>query len=178
MFGAASMMATPESKRGPSRLLAFKLGAKTPFPATPVVVPSVPRPPDQTYDRATIERGQMAYNKFFCVNCHSPQADGSGLYTVQALWTQARESLDVTTIICANRTYRILQIELLRAGVSQPGRAARHLTHLGEPQLDWVRLASAMGVPAARAEDATTLVRELERALAEPGPHLIEAILE
>jgi PQQ-dependent dehydrogenase (methanol/ethanol family) len=78
MFGAASMMATPESKRGPSRLLAFKLGAKTPFPATPVVVPSVPRPPDQTYDRATIERGQTLYNKFFCVNCHSPQADGSG----------------------------------------------------------------------------------------------------
>jgi len=105
------------------------------------------------------------------------QADGSGLYTLQALWTQARESLDVTTIICANRTYRILQIELMRAGVGEPGRAARRLTTLGEPALDWVKLASGMGVPAARAEDAETLVRELQRALAEPGPHVIEAIL-
>jgi acetolactate synthase I/II/III large subunit len=105
------------------------------------------------------------------------QADGSGLYTLQALWTQARESLDVTTIICANRTYRILQIELMRSGVVEPGRAARGLTNLDEPALDWVKLASGMGVPAAPAEDAETMVRELERALAEPGPHLIEAIL-
>jgi acetolactate synthase-1/2/3 large subunit len=105
------------------------------------------------------------------------QADGSGLYTLQALWTQARESLDVTTIICANRTYRILQIELMRSGVMEPGRAARGLTHLSEPALDWVKLASGMGVPAARAEDAETMVRELKRALAEPGPHLIEALL-
>ena len=63
------------------------------------------------------------------------QADGSGLYTLQALWTQARESLDVTTIIRANRTYRILQIELMRAGVGEPSRAARGLTNLGEPAL-------------------------------------------
>jgi acetolactate synthase-1/2/3 large subunit len=105
------------------------------------------------------------------------QADGSGLYTLQALWTQARESLDVTTIICANRTYRILQIELMRSGIAEPGRAARRLTDLSEPQLDWVRLASGMGVPAAYADDAESLVRELERASAEPGPHLIEASL-
>jgi len=105
------------------------------------------------------------------------QADGSGLYTLQALWTQARESLDVTTIICANRTYRILQIELMRAGVAEPGAAARGLTNLGEPALDWVKLAEGMGVPAGRAEDAESMVRALERALAEPGPHLIEAVL-
>jgi acetolactate synthase-1/2/3 large subunit len=105
------------------------------------------------------------------------QADGSGLYTLQALWTHARQALDVTTIICANRSYRILQIELMRAGVGEPGRAARAMTNLGEPDLDWVKLASGMGVPAARAETADTLVRELERALVEPGPHLIEAIL-
>jgi acetolactate synthase-1/2/3 large subunit len=105
------------------------------------------------------------------------QADGSGLYTLQALWTQARESLDVTTIICANRTYRILQIELMRSGIAEPGHAARRLTDLSEPALDWVRLATGMGVPAARAEDAETLVREIERAFAAPGPHLIEAIL-
>jgi thiamine pyrophosphate-dependent acetolactate synthase large subunit-like protein len=105
------------------------------------------------------------------------QADGSGLYTLQALWTQARESLDVTTIICANRTYRILQIELHRAGLPDTGRAARGLTDLGRPTVDWVHLAAGMGVPGVRAEDADTLVRALQRAYAEPGPHLIEAVL-
>jgi len=105
------------------------------------------------------------------------QADGSGLYTLQALWTQAREALDVTTIICANNAYRILQIELMRAGVAEPGPAARALTNLSEPGLDWVKLAAGMGVPAVRVETADTMVRELERALAEPGPHLIEATL-
>lgn len=105
------------------------------------------------------------------------QADGSGLYTLQSLWTQARESLDVTTIICANRAYRILQIELVRAGIGEPGPAARALTNLDEPVLDWVELATGMGVPAVRAETADSMVRELRRALAEPGPHLIEAVL-
>lgn len=105
------------------------------------------------------------------------QADGSGLYTMQALWTQARESLDVTTIVCANRAYRILQIELQRAGLPDTGRAARGLTDLGGPTIDWVHLAAGMGVPGARAEDAETLVRALERAYAEPGPHLIEAVV-
>jgi acetolactate synthase-1/2/3 large subunit len=105
------------------------------------------------------------------------QADGSGLYTVQALWTQARESLDVTTIVCANRAYRILQIELHRAGVGEPGPAARLLTDLGSPPLDWVSLAQGLGVPAVRVLDADALARELERALAEPGPRLIEAVL-
>ena len=104
------------------------------------------------------------------------QADGSGMYTMQALWTQARESLDVTTIVCANRLYRILQIELQRAGVPA-GHAARHLTDLGSPDVDWVQLATGMGVPAVRAADAETLVGALERAHAEPGPHLIEAVL-
>jgi len=105
------------------------------------------------------------------------QADGSGLYTLQALWTQARESLDVTTVVCANRAYRILQVEMLRAGSDAGGRAARALTELAGPELDWVRLASGMGVPAVRAEDADSLVRALGRALTEPGPHLVEAIL-
>jgi acetolactate synthase-1/2/3 large subunit len=105
------------------------------------------------------------------------QADGSGLYTMQALWTQARESLDVTTIVCANRAYRILQIELQRAGLPDTGRAARGLTDLGSPTIDWVDLAAGMGVPGTRAEDTETLVRALERAYAEPGPHLIEAVV-
>jgi acetolactate synthase-1/2/3 large subunit len=105
------------------------------------------------------------------------QADGSGMYTLQALWTQAREGLDVTTVVCSNRSYRILQIELARAGVAEPGRNARAMTDLSAPPLDWVALAKGMGVPGARAEDADTLVRELERALGEPGPSLIEAVL-
>jgi acetolactate synthase-1/2/3 large subunit len=105
------------------------------------------------------------------------QADGAGAYTLQALWTQARESLDVVTVVCANRSYRILQIELARAGIAEPGRNARAMTDLSHPPLDWVSLARGMGVPATRAETADALVSQLERALAEPGPSLIEAVL-
>jgi thiamine pyrophosphate-dependent acetolactate synthase large subunit-like protein len=94
-----------------------------------------------------------------------------------ALATQARESLDVTTVICANRAYRILQIEMLRAGSGAGGPAARALTELADPAPDWVKLASGMGVPAERVTDAESLVRALDRALAEPGPRLVEAIL-
>jgi acetolactate synthase-1/2/3 large subunit len=103
------------------------------------------------------------------------QADGSGMYTLQSLWTQAREGLDVTTVICANREYRILRVELARADISQPGPQAQSLTSLADPALDWVALAKGMGVPGAAVETAEDLVRELQRALAEPGPHLIEA---
>jgi acetolactate synthase-1/2/3 large subunit len=105
------------------------------------------------------------------------QADGSGMYTVQALWTQAREGLNVTTLICSNRRYRILQVELARAGVSEPGPKARSLTSLGNPNLDWVALAKGMGVPGVRVETADALTQELERALKEPGPKLIEMII-
>jgi acetolactate synthase-1/2/3 large subunit len=105
------------------------------------------------------------------------QADGSGMYTLQSLWTQARESLDVTTLICANREYRILRIELSRAGISEPGPQALALTDISNPIIDWVELSRALGVPAKRVESAEALVEELERALAEPGPHLIEAVL-
>lgn len=105
------------------------------------------------------------------------QADGSGMYTLQALWTQARESLDVVTVLCSNRSYRILQIELARAGVAEPGRNARAMTDLSSPALDWVSLARGLGVPGVRVEDADALVAALERALSEPGPALIEALL-
>ncbi|NNL68186.1 MAG: acetolactate synthase large subunit, partial [Myxococcales bacterium] len=105
------------------------------------------------------------------------QADGSALYTIQALWTQARESLDVVTVLCSNRSYRILQVELARAGVAEPGRNARAMTDLSAPALDWVSLARGLGVPGVRVEDADALVQALERALAEPGPALIEALL-
>ncbi len=105
------------------------------------------------------------------------QADGSGLYTAQALWTQAREGLHVVTVVCANRRYRILQIEMARAGIAEPGPKARALTDLSHPDLDWVALARGFGVPGTRVETAEELDRELARALAEPGPHLLEAIL-
>jgi len=105
------------------------------------------------------------------------QADGSGLYTLQALWTQARESLDVVTLICANRSYRILQIELARAGIAEPGPTARSLTSLENPTIGWVDLARGFGVPAVRAETCEELIRALRRAFAEPGPSLIEAVL-
>ncbi len=105
------------------------------------------------------------------------QADGSGMYTLQSLWTQAREGLDVTTLICANRQYRILRIELGRAGVPEPGAQALALTDLSNPSIDWVGLGTALGVPSERVESADAVVRSLERALAEPGPHLIEALL-
>jgi len=105
------------------------------------------------------------------------QADGSGMYTVQALWTQAREGLNVTTLVCNNRRYRILQVELARAGVTEPGRKARSLTSLANPEIEWVRIAAGMGIPAVRVETAEALCTQLERALAEPGPNLIEMLI-
>jgi acetolactate synthase I/II/III large subunit len=104
------------------------------------------------------------------------QADGSGMYTAQALWTHAREGLDVTTLVCANRTYRILLEELARAGVDDPEPNAAALTSLGGPALDWVALARGMGVPAEQATTAGEVAAAMERALAEPGPHLVEMV--
>ncbi|HXZ88762.1 MAG TPA: acetolactate synthase large subunit [Candidatus Binataceae bacterium] len=105
------------------------------------------------------------------------QADGSGMYTLQALWTQARERLNVTTLICNNRRYRILQVELARAGITEPGRKARSLTSLADPEIEWAKLAAGMGVPAVRVDSAGALVTQLERALAQPGPNLIEMLI-
>jgi len=105
------------------------------------------------------------------------QADGSGLYTVQALWTQARESLDVTTLVCANRKYRILQVELARSGVAEPGAQAIGLTDLSNPAIDWVALGRGFGVPSVRVDTNQALSDALARALAEAGPHLIEVVL-
>lgn len=102
------------------------------------------------------------------------QSDGSGLYTVQSLWTMARERTDVTVLITANHTYNVLRTELDRHDVDQGGSAAEALTSLARPTLDWVELATGFGVPASRAHTTTELHAQLERALAEPGPHLIE----
>ncbi len=105
------------------------------------------------------------------------QSDGAGMYTLQALWTQAREGLNVTTVLCNNSRYQILDVELKRAGVEEIGEKAKSMIDLNRPALDWVNLARGMGVSGVRVETAEALVKELEIALAEPGPHLIEVIL-
>jgi len=107
------------------------------------------------------------------------EADGSAMYTVSALWTQAREGLDVTTIVYRNDTYAILRMELAQVGVEPgPGGArARSLIDLAPPHLDFVALASGMGVPAERADTAEDLAAALGRAAAEPGPYLVEAVV-
>jgi acetolactate synthase-1/2/3 large subunit len=104
------------------------------------------------------------------------QADGSGLYTLQALWSIAREGADVTVVVCANRRYRILQTELAHV-TADPGPKARSLTDLSHPAVDWVALAKGFGVPGCRAQTDTELADALTRALAGPGPSLIEAVL-
>ncbi|WP_338466215.1 acetolactate synthase large subunit [Novosphingobium sp. ZN18A2] len=105
------------------------------------------------------------------------QADGSGMYTCQALWTMAREKLDVTTIILNNGSYSILNIELMRVGVQNPGPKALSMLDLHNPALDWVSLSLGMGVPARKASTVAELREALDEALAHKGPRLIEAIL-
>jgi acetolactate synthase-1/2/3 large subunit len=104
------------------------------------------------------------------------EADGSAMYTAQALWTHAREQLDVTTVIFSNRAYAILTIELERTG-APAGPAARDLLDLSRPDIDFTALATGMGVPASRAATSAEFAVQLKAALAEPGPHLIEAAL-
>jgi acetolactate synthase-1/2/3 large subunit len=105
----------------------------------------------------------------------SLEADGSAMYTLQALWTQARESLDVTTVILSNRSYAILQGEMRSVGVERPGPTGRDMMELDRPALDWPSLARGMGVEAVATDDAAEFARLLERGLTTPGPFLIEA---
>jgi acetolactate synthase-1/2/3 large subunit len=105
------------------------------------------------------------------------EADGSALYTIQSLWTQAREGLDVTTIIYNNRSYSILNMELNRVGVDEPGPKALSMLDLHRPDMDFVALSKGLGVPATRAETAEQLTEQLEASLHEPGPSLIEAMV-
>jgi acetolactate synthase-1/2/3 large subunit len=105
------------------------------------------------------------------------QADGSAMYTIQALWTQAREGLDVTTMLFDNRSYAILNIELSRVGAGAGGPRAQSLLDLSNPNLDFVALAQGMGVDATRPASAEELTAALERSFEEPGPHLIDVML-
>ncbi len=105
------------------------------------------------------------------------ESDGSGMYTPQALWTQAREGLDVTTLVFANRSYNILKGELANVGAGEPGPRARDMLSLDRPDLGWTELAAAMGVEAERAETAEDLCAAMTRGLASDGPYLIEVVI-
>lgn len=103
------------------------------------------------------------------------EADGSAMYTAQALWTQARHGLDVTTVVLNNGSYAVLNMELDRVGAGEAGDRAREMLDI--PGLDFVSLAAGMGVPATRATTAEEFTDQLERALAVDGPALVEAVL-
>jgi acetolactate synthase-1/2/3 large subunit len=104
-------------------------------------------------------------------------ADGSGMYTLQALWTMAREGLRITTVIFANRAYAILKQEYANVGVGPPGPRALDLLEIGHPDLDWVSLAKGMGVPAARITTLEGFAKVLRAGLESLGPNLVEVVL-
>ena len=109
------------------------------------------------------------------------ESDGSAMYTISALWSHARENLDITTVVYANHAYDILRIELQRVGAQAeghgPGPKAAALLDLRSPAMDFVRIAEGMGVPARRVETAEELAGALQWAFTEPGPHLIETVM-
>jgi acetolactate synthase-1/2/3 large subunit len=105
------------------------------------------------------------------------QADGSAMYTVQALWTQARENLDVITLLLNNRSYAILKHELTNIGAGDAGRGALDMMELDRPALDWIGLARGMGVEGGRAKTMEELERQLAAGLSSEGPYLIDLML-
>ena len=105
------------------------------------------------------------------------QADGSALYTLQSLWTMAREGLDVTVVLFNNRAYNILDTELVRAGAASTGARAAAQLGLDDPDVDFVALGTGLGVPSRRVEDTASFARALRDGIAEPGPHLIEVVV-
>jgi acetolactate synthase-1/2/3 large subunit len=105
------------------------------------------------------------------------EGDGSAMYTLQALWTAAREGLDITAVVFANRSYQILRGEFAGVGAGAPGRRATDMLTLDRPALDWVALARGMGVPATSASTRADFAEALRRGLALGGPNLIELVL-
>ncbi len=105
------------------------------------------------------------------------EGDGSGMYTMQSLWTMARENLDVTIIVFANRAYKILQGELTNVGVQNPGPRAVDMLTLDRPTIDWTSMARSLGVESSRASDCDELIRALNHGLASDGPYLIELVM-
>ncbi len=106
------------------------------------------------------------------------EADGSAIYTIQSLWSQAREGLNVTNVILNNGAYAILKLEMMRAGVTAQTEAAANLFDLGRPDIDFTQLARGFGVPAARVASVHDLAAALRRSYATPGPFLIEAMFK
>ncbi|MET7699359.1 thiamine pyrophosphate-dependent enzyme [Streptomyces sp. NPDC005485] len=105
------------------------------------------------------------------------EADGSAMYTIQALWTMAREELDVTVVLFDNRAYSVLNLELQSVGAASGGTRAGELLDLSQPDLDFVGIARGLGVPAEQATTAEEFNHLLGRALAEPGPYLIDCLV-
>ena len=105
------------------------------------------------------------------------QADGSAMYTLQSLWTMARETLDVTVVLLNNRSYAILNIEMARVGVADSSEKARSLLDLSNPDLDWVKLAEGMGITAEQVTSVEQFDQAMNRAMSTPGPHLIDVLL-
>jgi acetolactate synthase I/II/III large subunit len=105
------------------------------------------------------------------------EGEGSAMYTIQSLWTMAREQLDVTVVIFNNRSYAILNIELERVGAGAGGPKAKAQLDLTGPDLDFVALGNGMGVPSVRVDTGEKLNEALDRAVAEPGPHVIEVLI-
>ena len=105
------------------------------------------------------------------------EADGSAMYTIQALWSMARENANVTTVILNNSSYAILNIELARVGVTNPGPKALAMLDLSNPSIDWVSISKGLGVPAVRADTVEGFHAALKDALAHNGPRLVEAVI-
>ena len=103
--------------------------------------------------------------------------DGSAFYTMQSLWTMAREKLDIVTVIFANRSYAILRGELAGVGAGNPGPKAIDMLTLDRPDPDWVHIAKGLGVNASRATDIDGFGKALKAAFGERGPHLIELVM-
>jgi acetolactate synthase-1/2/3 large subunit len=103
--------------------------------------------------------------------------DGSAMYTIQSLWTQAREGLDVTTIIFANNSYQILKTEFSNMGFGTPGPRALSMIDIDKPRIDWVSMGKSMGCPSVRVEDAGAFYKAMADSCREPGPKLIEVSL-
>ena len=105
------------------------------------------------------------------------QSDGSGMYCVQALWSHARENANITTLIFANKSYNILKLEMANIGINDVGPRAMSMLNLNNPELNWVKIASSMGVEAEQVNTAEDMHAAMKRGVAVNGPYLIEVII-
>jgi acetolactate synthase-1/2/3 large subunit len=105
----------------------------------------------------------------------SLNGDGAAMYTIQALWTMARENLDITVVVFANYTYRILNVEMQRTGAGEAGPSAKKLLDLGGPEIDFVAVAKGLGLPAVSCATAEDFDKAFAAAMAQRGPMFIEA---